>query len=101
MIPDLARGTVETLVVDIEDFLGNMSTLAGAGAIFDVEARGGTPMITGATVTFDIDAPLRAECLVDTNVPILWPAGKYFLYLNFTFAVDAPRLGPMEFHVNP
>jgi len=101
MIPDLAKGTKETLVVDVEDFLGNMTTLAGTGATFDVEARGGTPMITAGSVTFDVGSPLRAKCLVDTTTPLLWPAGKYFLYINFTFTVDAPRLGPMEFHVNP
>lgn len=101
MIPDLARGTKETLIVDLEDVLGNMSTLAGTGAQFDVNARNGTPMITAATVTFDGGKPMEALCLVDTNLPILWPAGKYFLYLDFTFATDAPRLGPMEFHVNP
>lgn len=101
MIPDLAKGTVETLLVDVEDLLNNMTTLSGTGALFDVNSRGGTPMITDAAVTIDPLEPLRAQCLVNTNLPTLWPAGKYFLYIHFAFIPDAPRLGPLEFHVNP
>src|SRR5574339_1295625 len=100
MIPDLARGTVETLLVDIEDFLGNMTTLSGTGPLFDVNSRGGAAMITDGPVTFDVATPLRAQCVVNTNLPTLWPAGKYFLYIKFAFTPDAPRLGPLEFHVN-
>lgn len=101
MIPDLARGTKETLIVDLEDVLGNMSTLAGTGALFDIKTKAGTPMLSDGVVTFDGAKPMEALCLVDTNVPILWPAAKYYLYLKFAFAVDAPVLGGMEFHVNP
>lgn len=101
MIPDLTRGTVETLLVDVEDFLENMLTLVGTGPLFSVKARAGTPMITDSAVTIDPAEPLRAQCLVNTNVPTLWPAGKYYLSLKFAFVPDAPILGGMEFHVNP
>jgi hypothetical protein len=101
MIPDLVKGTIETLLVPIEDDLENFATLAGSNPLFDVKTRQGTSMITDATVTFDGGEPLLARCLVNTNVPILWPAGKYFLYIKFTSVPDAPILGPLEFHVNP
>lgn len=101
MIPDLVKGTIETLLVPIEDDLLSLTTLAGTNPLFDVKTRQGTSMVSNATVTFDGGAPLRAKCLIDTNVPILWPAGKYFLYIKFTAVPDAPILGPLEFHVNP
>lgn len=101
MIPDLVRGTIETLLVPIEDDLENFNTLAGSNPTFDVKTRQGTNMITAQTVTFDGGEPLKARCLVNTNLPILWPAGKYFLYITFNDIIDIPVLGPLEFHVNP
>ena len=101
MIPDLTRGTVETLLVDLEDLLENMTSLAGSGALFDVKTRSGAAMITDGAVTFDPTEPMRAQCLVNTQIPTLWPAGKYFLALKFSFLPDAPILGGLEFHVNP
>ena len=101
MLPDLVRGTTETLLVPIEDDLLNLTTLAGTSPVFDVKTKQGTFMITDAGVTFDGGEPLKAKCLVNTNLPTLWPAGRYFLYIKFTATPDVPILGPLEFHVNP
>jgi hypothetical protein len=101
MIPKLARGSIETLLVDIEDVLGNLTDLSTTTPMFDVKDSSGNLKQNNVVVTVDPAEPMRAECLVNTTVGGLWTAGKYYLYVKYTANPDAPILGGMEFHVNP
>lgn len=95
---DVKVGSTETLLVDVSDALGNLTTLVSTIPRFDVFDSDGTPKVTNGTPTIDPLKPLTAQCLVNTAG---WVPGHYDLYLRFTFNADVPRLGPLEFKVNP
>lgn len=97
----ITRGSVETILVDVEDVLGNLTDLDVAGAQFDVKDTAGVYKMQNVDITIDGARPLRAKCLVDTTIGGIWTAGKYFLYVHFTNNLDTPILGPLEFSVNP
>lgn len=93
-------GSKETLLVDLEDTLGNLTDLTGVGITYDVKDETGTDKISDADIVVQPSAPMTARCLIDTSTGT-WEAGHYFLYLKFSLDPDAPILGPLEFKVNP
>lgn len=95
---DIKIGSTETLLIDVTDKLENLTDLTSAGGQFDVLNKSGAFVINGSAITVDPAQPLTAQCLVDTSG---WPSGHYFLYLRFNASPDSPRLGPLEFKVNP
>jgi hypothetical protein len=95
---DIKVGSTETLLVDVDDALNNLTNLATAIPRFDVYASDGTQKINSGVPTIDPLRPLTAQCLVNTTG---WMPGRYSLYMRFTFNADVPRLGPLEFMVNP
>lgn len=95
---DIKIGSTETLLVDVTDALSNLTDLTTAVPRFDVFASDGTQKVNNGVPTIDPARPLTAQCLVNTTG---WTAGRYDLYLRFTFNADIPRLGPLEFRVNP
>jgi len=95
---DIRVGSTETLLVDVTDALGNLTDLSTAVPRFDVLAHDGSSKITNGVPTIDPAEPLTAQCLIDTTG---WTPGRYDLYIRFTFNSDVPRLGPLEFKVNP
>lgn len=93
---DLNKGTIEEIAVDVEDLLGNLSTLSGTSPTFSVYAsdpetpiQTGTPSVSGLT----------AYCLIDTTSDDYTP-GIYNLYVGFTTTPETPLLGPVKFRVN-
>ena len=100
--PEITIGSIETLVVDVDDFFDNLISLDGIGCVFDVFARDlVTPKMQNVAITVTAPNFMRARCLVNTTLGGLWTAGKYALYLRFPANPDTPRLGPLWFQVNP
>jgi hypothetical protein len=97
---ELNAGTIETVVVEVEDVLETLGDLEAAGAEFVVKDSAGAEKQAATAVTTEPGEPLQARCVVDTSTGGVWEAGKYYLYLMFTNAPDAPILGPQELLVN-
>lgn len=95
---EIKIGSEETALVDVTDSLENLTDLSGATPRYDVFDKAGTIKINGGIPTIDSSAPMTARCLINTAG---WEAGHYFLYLRFLASPDSPRLGPLEFKVNP
>jgi hypothetical protein len=95
----LTQGTVEYLILEVEDRLNNLATLDGKGGVYSVFSDSGTPMYDEE----DIQAQgLKAFCLINTSATHpqgLWPEGEYKIYLRFTLNPEIPRLGPYSFMV--
>lgn len=91
-------GSTETLLVDVTDTLENLTDLTGATPRYDVFDKNGAVVVNNQVPTIDPAAPLTARCLVNATG---WTSGHYFLYLRFLASPDSPRLGPLEFKVNP
>jgi hypothetical protein len=98
---DLRSGTAETLLIDVEDKLGNLTDLSGAAPRYDVYDKDDNLKLTNLTPIVDPLQPMTARCLVDTTIGGNWAAGHYRLYLRYLASPDSPRLGPFEFKVNP
>jgi len=93
---DLAQGTIENLLVDVEDRAANLTSLEGTGPTFSVRPRFGDDT---SWVLEDQNATpdgLRAFCLLDTTD---WDIGVYEIYIKFQNLPEVPRLGPMHFEV--
>jgi len=102
MVIDVLVGSKETLLIDLDDALNNLSDLSVAGAEFKVNAkRTGTLMQNWSAIQTYLDKPMRAGCLVDTSMPGNWATGRYEIRLRFTSNLDTPIVGPFEFSVNP
>lgn len=96
MIDPLVQGTIENLLVDVEDRDSNLTSLDGTGTKFSVRPRNSTDedwVVEDASASND---GLRAFCLVDTTD---WETGEYELYIKFDNLPESPRLGPMHFEV--
>ena len=98
MMIDVKVGSTETLLVDVDDALGNLTDLSTAIPRFDVYGPDGSIKVNGGVPTIAPAKPLTAQCVINTTG---WTPGRYDLYLRFTFNADVPRLGPLEFKVNP
>jgi hypothetical protein len=92
----LPQGTKEYVVVDVADELNTLVTLAGTTPQYRVLKADDTDMIAW---TAGVDQVMKLKCMIDTNVPSLWPGGSYRLYVRFTTAPELPWLGPFEFEV--
>jgi hypothetical protein len=97
----ITRGSIETLLIDVTDRTGNLTTLAAAAAQFDVFDRAGNAKMSNVAIQTYVAFPMRAGCRVDTTLGGLWTPGKYYLYLEYTANPDAPILGGLEFNVIP
>lgn len=95
---ELTQGTIETVVVDLTDRLGNLSTLDGSNLRFDVKDRAGAFKVNNASAP---NNGMRALPLIDTTLGGVWPSGEYRLYLRFNAPNDTPVIGPIPFQVNP
>lgn len=91
----LPVGTIEYLIVDVSDQLGNLTTLDGTVLTFDVkpEDPAGTPMYTNQPATNDV---MKVKCLIDTST---WVPGEYSLFITIHATPEQPRLGPYKFKV--
>lgn len=91
-------GTKEFLVVDVEDKLNQITDLTGTNPTFDVKLRDADPgdyVVEGQAASIG-PAPMQLECLIDTAT---WVVSTYDLFVTFTNAPEAPRIGPFEFEV--
>lgn len=98
---DITQGSIETLVIDLDDSIDNLVTLIGATAEYEVRRRDGTVIQAWAPIQTYVINPMRAGCLINTNLPSLWPSSRYSVYLRFVNNPDTPVVGPFEFSVNP
>jgi len=93
---ELAKGTIEKLVVDVTDRLENLTTLDDKSPKFDIRPQfAETYIVTNASADSD---GMRAECLVDTSDEDFVP-GVYELYLHWDAFPEFPREGPLHFKV--
>lgn len=87
-------GTIEYLVVDVTDRLGDLTTLDGYDVAFDVKDRETqTAKYTAEPATNDV---MKIKCLMDTTG---WDLGIYQLWTTIVASPESPRLGPFEFRV--
>jgi hypothetical protein len=94
----LTKGTKEYLVVDIEDRLGGITTLVGTNPIFDVRVRDATGWVQqNQVVSVNV---MKALCLIDTTLAGYVAGSVFELFITFTAAPEAPRLGPFAFDVS-
>lgn len=102
MTIDVLVGSKETLLIDLDDALDNLSDLSTASCEFKVNAkRTGTLMQNWSAIQTYVSKPMRAGCLVDTSMPGPWATGRYEIRLRFVDNPDTPVVGPFEFSVNP
>ncbi len=92
----LPQGTKEYIVVDVDDELNNLVTLAGTSPQYRVLKPNDTEQLTWTTA---VDQVMKLFCMIDTNTPLLWAGDTYRLYCRFTTAPELPVLGPYEFEV--
>jgi hypothetical protein len=93
---EIRVGSIEVLVVDVTDKLENLTTLPPTTRYDVFDKAGNGKMVDMIPVI----AGMRAECIIDTSAGT-WTPGYYFLYLRFSSNLEFPRLGPLEFKVNP
>lgn len=92
----LIQGTIENLLVDIEDRSENLLTLDGTDPKFSIRPRFGDDDSWVVENESASDDDLRAFCLINT---VGWDTGEYELYIEFQNLPEAPKLGPMFFEV--
>ena len=99
---DVTQGSKETLVIDLDDALNNLNDLSTVSTEFEVREHDKVTVIQAwSSIQTYVGKPMRAGCLVDTEVPSLWPSARYNIYLRWTDNPDTPVVGPFEFSVNP
>lgn len=97
MAVTLPQGTKEYVIVDVDDELNAIADLSGTTPQFRVLKPDDSEMISWTAV--NSVTLMKCRCLIDTNVPSLWPGVEYRLYLRFTTAPELPWLGPFPFDV--
>jgi hypothetical protein len=91
------KGSTEHIIVDLNDRLGNLTSLATAGTKYDVRVKNAVTYLQQGLIATVIG--MRAYCLIDTTL-IGYVPGRYELFFYFQNLPEAPRLGPVEFLVN-
>lgn len=92
----LPKGTKEYIVIGLEDRLGTITTLTGAGMIYDIFDAAGNAKYNDAP---GANMLMKAMCMCDTNLGGLWAIGRYELFIQFNALPEVPRLGPFPFLV--
>lgn len=94
----LTQGSIEFLVVDVEDQLENVNTLDGTSPTYTIiEEAGGAIKVNNQPANND---GMSVYGLADTTQPTLWEPGLYKMYVGFTIGPETPRLGPFKFRVD-
>jgi hypothetical protein len=94
-------GSIEELIVDIDDSLDGVTDLTTTSPRYDVKDKLGNFKMSNQVAVVDPVNKMRLHCLINTTLGGNWVAGRYFLYPRFTAAPEAPNVGPLEFKVNP
>lgn len=89
----LRKGTIEPIVVDLKDVLGNATTVTAATFDIVTDDDDETPTLVGGVPSVD---GLQLSCLIDTTS---MDTGGYKLYVQFTSDTETPRLLATRFAV--
>lgn len=91
---EIAKGSVETIAIDIADRFSNLANLDDSTKTYEITSPNteGTPIVSGNAD--NIDGTLTGLVQIDTTNSDL-PAGEYWLFFIFTADTDTPRLGPV------
>ena len=92
----LQQGTKEYILVDVEDLLGNLTTLTGTNPRFTVLDAADVAKYTDQAAT---NVNMKAYCLIDTMNGGAWAGGTYRLWLKFDVSPEVPYIGPYEFDI--
>lgn len=96
----LVQGTIEYLVVDVADRLGDVTTLVGTSPVYNVYRRAdNVQVITNLSALVDVSKPMQLRCLIDTSNGTTWTAEEYELYVKWTAGAETPEHGPFRFYV--
>lgn len=91
MAEQLRKGTIEWLIYDLTDRLGNLESLAGTNPRYDVYNTTGTKIVSQTALSVDV---MQAYALIDTTgssfVPD--PTLPYRVYLQFDTPPESPYL---------
>lgn len=91
----ITLGSVETLIVDVQDQVAGIVALPG-GTTFEVRNDANLVVQSGAATT----TGMRASCLINTTL-VGYVVGRYRLYLAFASGMEIPKLLAGHFEVNP
>src|SRR5262245_53161633 len=95
----LVKGSIEYLVVDVDDELGNLTTLTGTNPTFTTRTSDDAETVIQSNTAAGVSG-LRALCLIDTTLAGYAVAKRYKLTLKFTNLPEVPILGPYEFKID-
>jgi hypothetical protein len=96
----MVAGSIEYILVDVDDRAGLVTTLIGTTPKFNVYKKAdGTQKITNQSCAVDAGKPMQLRCLIDTTLPSLWASDEYELYVTFTSGAETPDHGPFSFFV--
>lgn len=90
---EIAQGSKESILVDVDDRLDAVDDLSSLSPTFDVLDETGTPVVTDGIPSV---AGMQLRCLVDTTN---WDIARYTMYVTFQEAFEIPRLGPIRLKV--
>lgn len=95
------KGSVEPLLVGLNDRLRNISTLDDVtGKLFDVKRKSDdTACQSNEVWVVDADYPMYAICLIDTTLANYTPGDEYKLYVKWESSGEQVVKGPFFFRV--
>ena len=96
-------GSIESLVIVLDDRLGNVDDLNDVTNLrFDVRRKDDASLIqSNVGVVVDTTNPMRAVCEIDTTVAAYLATEdiEYGLYLKYTSGSESPIMQPVRFRV--
>lgn len=98
----IKKGSVESIVVVLNDRLNNISdlgTLADLRFFTTKKSDTATVVQPESIVAVDPDEPMWAICSIDTALAAYDPNEEYNLYIKYVAGSEAPILGPERFRV--
>lgn len=95
-IGPLAKGTKETIFVEMDDRSDVVTDLSGSGPTFDVIDSADVFKVTAGSATA---TGLIIKVPLDSTAGGTWAEGEYRLFVKFTVGTDVIRKGPLYFQI--
>ena len=93
----IVKGSKEHMVIDVDDELGELTTLETAGLQYSVKDRMGDDTSPPMNNLAGDAEDMQARCLIDTTG---LDVGQYRLFIKFNALPEVPVLGPFLFQVS-
>lgn len=93
----LTPGTIEQVVVELAELLGNLTSLSGVSSLqYDLveDNPAETPVVSNVACLYE---GMKALPLIDTTG---LDEGDYNLYIHFSVPPETPRIGPFKLRID-